>query len=46
MVVLGAGAAYAWTGVSSKPISDELARGRVPAALAWASPPPQWPHWA
>jgi drug/metabolite transporter (DMT)-like permease len=37
MVVLGAGAAYAWTGVASKLISDELARGHLPAALAWAS---------
>ena len=37
IVVLAAGAAYAWTGVSSKLISDELARGNLPAALAWAS---------
>jgi drug/metabolite transporter (DMT)-like permease len=36
IVVLGAGAAYAWTGLSSKLLADQLASHAWPAALAWA----------
>ncbi|MEA2273549.1 MAG: hypothetical protein QOI98_2257 [Solirubrobacteraceae bacterium] len=35
-VVIGAGAAYAWTGLSSKLISDHLSAGNYGAAGAWA----------
>jgi drug/metabolite transporter (DMT)-like permease len=36
LAMLGAGAAFAWTGLSSKLLSDALSRGAAESAVVWA----------